>query len=68
MSYDEDGEVYLHVHLVKKPFWKRFSYAFRYLMGKQSRYGAFDEIIIGPKDKDKFLKIYNHLNGTSDKA
>ena len=62
--YDEDEiegvkypMLYIHTHLVKRPFWQRVGYGLKYIFGHQSRYGAFDEmeeLIVGslyPLDK-----------------
>ena len=63
--YDQDEDypvVYIHYHLNKRPFWERLKYGVLYIFGRQSRYGAFDEIILNPEDSPKFEKIVNHLN------
>jgi hypothetical protein len=54
-------EVYLHILLNKRPFWERVKYGIKYIFGYQSRYGAFDEMIIDKKDVDKFKKVVEHL-------
>ena len=66
--YDEDDidgvrfpMVYVHTHLVKRPFWQRVGYGLRYIFGHQSRYGAFDEFIINPDDVQGIEKIVKHL-------
>ena len=68
ISYTEDvidgekyPEVYIHLHLTKKPFWWRVRYGIKYIFGYQSRYGAFDEMIIDKKDVDKFKRVVEHL-------
>jgi hypothetical protein len=66
VTYDNDENhpmVYLHIHLTKRPFWKRVIYGIKYIFGKQSRYGAFDEMILNPEDVPKFEKVVEHLNG-----
>jgi hypothetical protein len=72
ISYSEDvldevkyPDVYLHIHLTKKPFWMRVRYAIKYIFGYQCRYGSFDEIIINKKDVDKFKRIVDHLESLS---
>ena len=52
---------YLYVHLNRLPFWQRVKYGIKYIFGRQSKYGAFDEFIINPKDVDKFKNIVSHL-------
>jgi hypothetical protein len=64
--YDQDDNypmVYIHYHLNKQPFWERVVYGIKYIFGRQSRYGAFDEIILKPEDAPKFEKVVEHLNG-----
>jgi len=63
---DEIGDktyptVYIHIHLTKKPFWKRVKYAINYIFGRQCKYGAFDEMILNPDDAPKFEKISEFL-------
>jgi hypothetical protein len=50
----EFREVFVHVHLNKRPFWSRIKYAIKYIFGHQSKYGAFDEFIF---DKDNVGKL-----------
>jgi len=64
-TYDEDEyddkEVYALIHLNKKPFWKRVSYGLKYIFGRQSNYGAFDEFIFNPKDVNKLQSLVDYL-------
>jgi hypothetical protein len=63
--YEEDENhpmVYVHIHLNKQTFWRRLVYGVKYIFGRQSKYGAFDEIILNPEDADKFKKIYSYLS------
>lgn len=54
ISFDaEYQEMYINVHLSKKSFISRFIHAVKYVFGYQSKYGAFDEIILR---KDKITK------------
>jgi len=41
-------------------------YGIKYIFGYQSKYGAFDEFIINPKDANKLEKIVKYLK--SDKC
>ena len=62
--YDDDSEyplVAVEIHLAKYGFWKRLKYAIKYLFGYQSRYGAFDEMILKPEDFDKIGKVADTL-------
>lgn len=38
--------VTLEVHLSPLPFWQRIKRSFLYLIGKRSRYGDFEEIVL----------------------
>lgn len=64
-SYFDDElvpEVYMSVHLTKKPFWSRVKHALKYVFGYQSKYGAFDEFILDFRDAHKIKKVYEYLN------
>ena len=61
MDYDSDEYVYLSVHLNKLPFWKRLKVAIQYIFGKQSKYGAFDEVIIGSSEYKKFQDMVDFM-------
>jgi hypothetical protein len=52
---------YFHIHLNKKPFWKRVKYGILYIFGRQCNYGAFDEFIFNPDDADKLQKLVDYL-------
>ena len=61
MDYDSDEYVYLSVHLNKLPFWKRLKVAIQYLFGKQSKYGAFNEVIIDSSEYIKFQDMVDFM-------
>ena len=61
MDYDSDEYVYLSVHLNKLPFWKRLKVAIQYLFGKQSKYGAFGEVIIDSSEYKKFQDMVDFM-------
>lgn len=52
---------YFHIHLTKRPFWKRVKYGINYIFGRQCNYGAFDEFIFNPKDANKLQDLVNYL-------
>jgi hypothetical protein len=60
------NQVYVHVHLNRKPLWKRLIHAFKYILGYRSRFGAFDEFIFNPKDADRLQQVVNYLKSESD--
>ena len=57
-TFDDDEDVYVDVHLVSYSFWKRVKYAFKYIFGYKSKYGAFDEIII---NKQEFKQLHKKI-------
>ncbi len=64
---DETPEVYVNVHLTKKPFWERVRYAIDYIFGRQSKYGAFDEVILGPQHITSLQSVVDHLKNVEAK-
>ena len=44
---DIDDWVYVSIHLAPVAWYKRVWEAVKYVMGKRSRYGAFEEMILG---------------------
>lgn len=60
---DEDREVYLHVHLIKRNFWYRLWYGIKYVFGYKSRYGAWDSFIFRKQDGYKLHNASQFLNG-----
>lgn len=56
-----DDEVYVSVHLRPGNFWYRLKNAFRYLLGKRSIYGDFDEFIFKKEDADRLQSIVDKL-------
>jgi len=61
--HDDDLDLgYIHVHLAPRPFWERLRIAVRYIFGYQSKYGAFDEFIIGPNNINKFKDFFDSLD------
>lgn len=65
MLYSEDDGYpmvsYSHVHLNKRPFWERLKYGIKYIFGRKSRYGAFDEFIFNPDDAERLQEVVNYL-------
>lgn len=57
-TFDDDEDVYVDVHLASLPFWKRVKYAFKYIFGYKSQFGAFDEIII---NKQEFKQLHKKI-------
>jgi hypothetical protein len=62
--YEQDEDfpmVYFHIHLNERPFWERLVYGVKYIFGRKSRYGAFDEFIFNHDDAHKIEKILLYL-------
>lgn len=58
--------MFMEVHLVKLPFWKRVIHAIKYIFGYKCRYGDFDEFIFQSTDWDKLQDIANELKAIYD--
>lgn len=56
-----DKTIYVHVHLNKRPFWKRVKVAWKYILGHQSKYGSFDEFIIDQSNYHKFKDVVKYF-------
>ena len=61
-TIDGDDDVYVDIHLVKLPFFKRLWYGVKYIFGYRSKYGAFDEIILTKKHKQTLSRVIQWLN------
>lgn len=68
--WDDDhalGEVYLSVHLDREAnIFRRIWYGLKYIFGKPSVYGDFDEIILRPEDAPKLQKVVDYLKNSKD--
>ena len=63
-EYDKGSKYnmcFAHIHLNKRPFWKRLKYGIKYIFGYKCNYGAFDEFIFNPSDADKLQELVNYL-------
>lgn len=54
---DPDQFTYIHILLIPLPFWQRVIYAIRYILGRQSRFGAFGEILLTPSQTERLASI-----------
>ena len=63
ISYFDDEALekylYISVNLYKQPFFKRLWTGIQYIFGKQSIYGAFDEVILNEEDSVRLRNILN---------
>lgn len=58
-----DPEIYMEVHLrTGRNFWQRLVHGIAYAFGKKSRYGAWDEFVLGP---NQLLQIKNFIENES---
>ena len=55
------SEVYMEVHLAKKPFWQRVKFGIKYIFGYHCKYGHWDEIVLNKEHIPQFEKIINYL-------
>ena len=59
-----DPEIYMEVHLrTGRNFWQRLAHGIAYAFGKKSRYGAWDEFVLGP---DQLSQIKNFIENESN--
>lgn len=61
--YDEEfNEVYFEPHLINSGAWyTRFWNRLKYVFGYDSRYGAWDDIIIKPEDAIEIIKYLSKV-------
>jgi len=65
---EEDGFIYIEPHLTtRRNFFSRLLYGLKYAFGFKSRYGAWDEIIIGLEDQLKLRQILDEGIRISDR-
>jgi hypothetical protein len=63
----DDHDLFFEVHLSPLPFWHRVIHAVRYVLGKRSPYGDFEEIILEPEDAlDLGDKLTEWVTGESN--
>ena len=64
---DNDSTVYVDIHLVKRNFWNRLKYAIKYVFGYKSKYGDWDEIIMGPEHIKSLESVVKYLKDSEAK-
>lgn len=52
-----EEDLYVYVHLSKKPLWSRIVTAIKHVLGHRSRFGDWDEFMFCPKELKK-LKTF----------
>lgn len=45
----DDEDLFIEVHLASAPFWKRLRNAVRYVLGRKSKWGDYEEILLSPE-------------------
>lgn len=55
--FDDEPELYVSIHLVRAGFFRRLWTGIKYILGKKSKYGDFDEILLEKKDIDRLRQI-----------
>lgn len=61
ISYESDYDdyVYLSIHLSELPLLQRIKLGIQYILGRKSKYGNFEEIVL---NKTKLKEVINILN------
>jgi hypothetical protein len=65
--WPDEREVYIHVYLATRPFWKRLWYGIKYIFGYRCRFGNWDEIVLDSTHANQFQEIANALRGEENK-
>jgi hypothetical protein len=73
LSWPEDPnwpEIYITLHLAQVPWYKRISYALRYIFGlERNKMGCFEEIMLSPSQAQELVTAINkHLGVKNDHA
>lgn len=45
----DDEDLFIEVHLASAPFWTRVKNAVNYVLGRKSKWGDFEEILLSPE-------------------
>lgn len=59
--FENEKEVFIHIHLNKRPWLERLKYGMKYIFGYQCAYGAFDEMIISKDNVGKLKEVIKYL-------
>lgn len=57
----EEQQCYIMIHLTKFKFWKRLVTGIRYILGRQTPWGEFDEVILDTERIDKLITTLNQV-------
>lgn len=61
-----EDSLYLTVHLTRKAWWRRLWVALKYVAGKRSIYGDFDEVLIPVDAYPRLLAVINKAQVAAD--
>lgn len=64
-TFPDEDFVSATIHLTKLSFLQRLKLGIKYIFGYQSRYGAFDEIILDKSHISSLEKVINKLKETN---
>ena len=65
ISYDKTlGTAYCDIHLNKLSFWKRLNSSLKYVIGKENKFGDFDEFIFDKQHADTLIELGYKLKNT----
>lgn len=58
IGFRDEPEIYLQVHLnTYRNFWQRLWHGLKYAVGYKSKYGAWDEVILGQAELEQIKKF-----------
>lgn len=54
---DKRMDVSMDIHLSPLPFWQRLSHAFWYVLGRRSKYGDYEEVVLGREQMSSIMRF-----------
>lgn len=68
-KYEDNPEIYIQVHLSNNLCWyQRIWYGLLYIFGKQSKYGAFGEVILDHYDANRLIEVLSKNIKSTEEA
>jgi hypothetical protein len=64
---DDEDYAYLLVHLATGGFFERLKTAIKYVAGYKCKYGDFDEILLGPDQRKRIIKVLQNFDKAKEK-
>lgn len=65
---ENEIDCFIQIHLNKHNFWNRLKIAIKYIFGLQSKFGAFEEIVVDKKNAEKIKNCMQTYLTKSEKA